>query len=311
MNKVYVIGGANIDIQGTSFSRLVDKDSNPGLISYSFGGVGRNIAENLALLKENVRFVSAFGNDLYGIDMYRYCESVGVNMSFSIKANQNTSTYLAVMDENSDMAIAINDMRILTHIDEELISKVFNEVDSNDILILDTNLDEKMINHILLNCPCSVYMDPISTVKATKIKPLLKHIYMLKPNKLEAQQLSGIMLDSELNYVRTLDYFLDAGIEEIVISLGKNGVIAGNKKEKFWIKHSFVQMQNATGAGDSFLAGYVHKAMQGKDMDTKVRFAIASAILNVQSKFTVSELMSVNEVQKVLNEIEMERTELC
>ena len=311
MKRVFVIGGANIDIQGTSFSRLVTADSNPGLISYSFGGVGRNIAENLALLKNNVVFVSAIGNDLFGKDMYQYCNSIGMDMSYCVQAEQNSSTYLAVMDENSDMALAINDMRILEHIDAELISKVFTEIQSDDILILDTNLTEEMIGYILSNCPCRVYLDPISSVKAVKIQPFLDKIFMLKPNHLEASELSGIELTDAASYVKVLDYFLANNVKEVVVSLGKDGVIVADANEKFWIKHEFVKMQNATGAGDSFLAGYVHQALNGESMDKKVRFAIASAILNVQSKFTVSESMSKDAVERILNEIEMERIELC
>ncbi|MEA4820923.1 MAG: PfkB family carbohydrate kinase, partial [Erysipelotrichales bacterium] len=56
--SIYVIGGANIDIQGTPFEKLKYKDSNPGIISYSFGGVARNVAENLARLGDNVNFIS-------------------------------------------------------------------------------------------------------------------------------------------------------------------------------------------------------------------------------------------------------------
>ena len=311
MKRVFVIGGANIDIQGTSFSKLVAADSNPGSISYSFGGVGRNIAENLALLKNNVVFVSAIGNDLFGKDMYQYCSAVGMDMKYCVQANQNSSTYLAVMDEHSDMALAINDMRILEHLDDELIDKVFGELNEDDILIIDTNLAEKTINYVLTNCPCKVYMDPISTVKAQKIRPLLNKIFMLKPNHLEAAELSGIKPVDKESYSQVLDYFLNKGIKEIVVSLGKDGIIAANEDEKFWIKHEFVKMQNATGAGDSFLAGYVHQALNGESIDKKVRYAVASAILNVQSKFTVSELMNQVEVNRVLDEIEMERIELC
>ena len=47
---VCVIGGMNIDLQGSSNQPLVFNDSNPGEIVMSAGGVGRNIAENIAKL---------------------------------------------------------------------------------------------------------------------------------------------------------------------------------------------------------------------------------------------------------------------
>ena len=66
MGKILVIGGANIDILGISSHHLISKDSNPGKIHVTFGGVGRNIAENCCNLKQNTIFVSVIGNDANG-----------------------------------------------------------------------------------------------------------------------------------------------------------------------------------------------------------------------------------------------------
>ena len=63
---IMVIGGTNVDIQGFSRSELRAHDSNPGYVGVSFGGVGKNIAENIARLDINTKFITVFGNDLYG-----------------------------------------------------------------------------------------------------------------------------------------------------------------------------------------------------------------------------------------------------
>ncbi|MDD6467718.1 MAG: carbohydrate kinase family protein [Erysipelotrichaceae bacterium] len=311
MAKAYVIGGANIDIQGASNHPLVLQDSNIGNVSYSFGGVARNIAENLALLKDEVVFVSAMGNDPFGKDMYQYCQSLGMDLTYCVQANQTSSMYLAIMDEKNDMALAINDMRILKHIDQSLLETVFSKIRPDDILIMDTNLDKEIITYLLDHCPCPIYLDPISTTKAKKICPYLDQIHMMKPNRMEAEIISGIYLDSKENYKKALQYFLDQGVEEIIISLGKDGVIAADRNQQFWMKHAFVPMKNATGAGDSFLAGYIHQTLKHANLEERVRFAIASAILTVSSEFTVSEYMSQDAVNQVLETIEMEKIELC
>ena len=61
-----VVGGVNMDIGGRSYGNLVAADSNPGVVTMSLGGVGRNIAHNLALLGDDVRMLKDFGDDLYG-----------------------------------------------------------------------------------------------------------------------------------------------------------------------------------------------------------------------------------------------------
>ena len=63
MREAYIIGGANIDIIGRSDHSLIPFDSNIGKVVQSYGGVGRNIAENAARLGVKVHFVSIFGND--------------------------------------------------------------------------------------------------------------------------------------------------------------------------------------------------------------------------------------------------------
>lgn len=66
MSEVYVIGGANIDIIGKCNQALIPYDSNIGHVTQSFGGVGRNIAENIARLGFSTHFISALGNDAGG-----------------------------------------------------------------------------------------------------------------------------------------------------------------------------------------------------------------------------------------------------
>ena len=63
---VVVVGGVNVDIGGRSFAPLIAADSNPGSVSVSLGGVGRNIAHNMSLMGLDVRLLTAFGVELHG-----------------------------------------------------------------------------------------------------------------------------------------------------------------------------------------------------------------------------------------------------
>ena len=97
---VVVVGGVNIDIGGQSFSSLVTADSNPGRISMSLGGVGRNIAHNLSLLGTDVRLLTAFGDDIHGQRIISSCAELGIDISHALRVSDcPTSTYLYVADE--------------------------------------------------------------------------------------------------------------------------------------------------------------------------------------------------------------------
>ena len=81
---IVVIGGVNMDIFGHPDAPLVQKDSNPGHVSLSAGGVARNIAHNLALLGEDVKFISAFGEDAHAAQLAEGCRRVGMDISNSL-----------------------------------------------------------------------------------------------------------------------------------------------------------------------------------------------------------------------------------
>ena len=110
---VYVIGGVNMDISGTPAETLRPGDSNPGRVSLSPGGVGRNIAENLSRLGRRVSLITILGNDPYADVIREHCRNVGIDLSMSFTDPLgHTSTYLCLNEQNGDLHAAVSDMAI-------------------------------------------------------------------------------------------------------------------------------------------------------------------------------------------------------
>jgi len=82
--RAVVVGGANTDIVGHSYAALVQRDSNPGFVRISAGGVGRNVAENLARLRVSTHLVSAFGGDHNAAALAEQCEAVGIGLEHAL-----------------------------------------------------------------------------------------------------------------------------------------------------------------------------------------------------------------------------------
>ena len=80
MAKIAVIGGINIDIEGTPFKPLLKEDSNPGRIEMSFGGVGRNIVENVARAGGDTAMISVIGDDHMGESAVRHLYHLGMDV---------------------------------------------------------------------------------------------------------------------------------------------------------------------------------------------------------------------------------------
>ena len=110
---VFVIGAVNMDITGTQAAELRTGDSNPGRVTLSPGGVGRNIAENLRLLGRKVSLITVLGEDTYGNAIREQCRNAGIDLQFSFTDPMGrTSTYLCVNEENGDIHAAVADMSI-------------------------------------------------------------------------------------------------------------------------------------------------------------------------------------------------------
>ena len=76
--SVAVVGGVNVDIAGTRDTKLLSGDSNPGRVTVTLGGVGRNIAENLSRLGNRVQLITALGGDAHAARVQESCESLGI-----------------------------------------------------------------------------------------------------------------------------------------------------------------------------------------------------------------------------------------
>ena len=166
-----VIGAANMDIAGRPNASLVAGDSNPGKVTMSFGGVGRNVAHNLALLDSDVRLLTAFGEDYRARELKEGCLDCGIDIDASITVpGASTSTYLFIMDEHGEMQEAINDMQIYEHVTPERIEERLDVIQHAAACVIDTNLTQQTIEFIARNVTCPIFCDPVSSIKAQKLK---------------------------------------------------------------------------------------------------------------------------------------------
>lgn len=108
------VGAANADLNGASLAPIHLRDSNPGHISLSAGGVTRNVCENLARLGADVKLLSCVGDDTFGAFIRRSCEDAGIDASHLYEAKgANSSMYLSILDADGDMLVGMSDMRIV------------------------------------------------------------------------------------------------------------------------------------------------------------------------------------------------------
>nr|WP_325301739.1 PfkB family carbohydrate kinase [uncultured Oscillibacter sp.] len=286
---VTVVGGVNVDIGGRPEAALVSRDSNPGTVNSSLGGVGRNIAHNMALLGLDVRLLTAFGDDLNAQKLAASCGELGIDISQSpVIPGGRTSTYLFINDERGDMALAVSDMEIYQHLTPQALAQRHKLLDASQVVVLDTNIPEESIAWLAENCAAPLFADPVSTAKAVKLKPVLGKLHTLKPNRLEAELLSGVPITDEASLNRAAGALLETGLRRVFISLGADGVFAADHSGRVRLPCLPAELVNATGCGDAFMAAITWAYLQGTDLADAARAGLAASSIAMESRETIN-----------------------
>ena len=228
-----VIGGVNMDIGGRSSAPLVAEDSNPGKVRMSLGGVGRNIAHNMSLLGIDVRLLTAFGDDLYAQKIAASCGELGIDISQALQVPGGaTSTYLFISGSDGDMALAVSDMDIYEHVTPAYRQSRRALLDNAQLIVTDTNIPAESIAWLCENMKVPIFADPVSTAKAVKLKPVLGRLHTLKPNRIEAELLSGVPITDEASLNAAADALLATGLRRVFISMGGDGIFAADHADR-------------------------------------------------------------------------------
>ena len=216
-----VVGGVNVDIGGQSYAPLVARDSNPGRVRISLGGVGRNIAHNMSLLGVDVRLLTAFGDDLHAQRVAASCGELGIDISHALQVpGGTTSTYLFLNDVDGDMALGLSDMDICERITPAYLASNLSLLNNAQVIVADTNIPAESLQYLVTHCTPPVFVDPVSTAKARKVQPVLGRVHTLKPNRIEAELLSGVQITDEASLRLAASRLLETGLHRVFISLG-------------------------------------------------------------------------------------------
>ena len=299
-----MVGGANVDIEGRVPGPLLHGDSNPGTLIRSPGGVGRNIAENLAHLDVPTRLITALGRDHSGAWLHELTAASGVDLADTVWSEiAPTATYLSVIDGSGEMAVAVNDMAVMESLDVAALHAVRDTLGNAAAVVVDCNLASESIGHIagaLTSCP--LFVDPVSVAKAGRVAPHLAAVHTLKPNRAEAALLSGVEISGNRSLKAAAKALLDAGVRNVVISLAAEGVFYANAETSGTLRPPSQDVASVTGAGDALMAGLVHAHLANLDIEDAVRFALAASVLSAASDSPVAGGFSVESIHRIINQ---------
>ena len=289
--KVTCAGGANVDIQGFPNAPVVMRDSNPGTVRLCAGGVGRNIAENLAHLGADVTMVSAVGDDISGELIRQWCADAGMRTDcIETIPGASSSTYLVLNDHLGDMLAAISDMHIIKGLGADFIQRHAEAFDGAEAIVVDPNLSPEALGAVMEGWSDKpIFADPISTTYAKVLKQFLPSLYMVKCNRLEAEILADMPIKTLTDLHEAADAILKTGTSRVVITLGSDGVFYKDS-DGYCEKrvHPSIDPVSATGAGDAFTGAMVYAHLAGFDVDRSLELAMHAAEITLGDTLTVT-----------------------
>ena len=166
-----VFGISIYDIFGFTNMNYRSHDSNPGRVKVSFGGVCRNIAENMARVGANTKFISVLGNDEKGKSILEHSKLMNVDMSDSlIVEGASTPTYVAILDEHGEMVSAIVDINVDHHITEAFIDSKASVIEEAEYMFFGADNPE-ILEYIVKKYEgkTKFVLDPVSAAKAVEV----------------------------------------------------------------------------------------------------------------------------------------------
>ncbi len=292
MTHLLTIGAASIDTKGRAAQTIQAGTSTPGAIRISVGGVGRNIAENLARLGEQVVLLSAVGDDGSGRRLLHQAAECGIDVRHVlVDPGHRTAAYLAVLDETGNLVMSIDDMSI----SRELVTPGFiyrQRALFRDarMVILDANLSPETLQTIFKlarRYGVPVCADPTTATLAPQLCPHLPDLTLVTPNAAEAEALCGVQVTERESALVAAQKLVSMGVQIAIVTLGATGLVYATSRESGHIPAIEVEIVDATGAGDALTAAVVFSLLNDFPVDEAVRLGTSAAALTLQSRETV------------------------
>ena len=270
---IVVIGMIFVDVKGYPEAAFIPTGRNVGRVERVHGGVGRNVAEDIANCELRPTLVSLVDESGDGQDVLKKLNNHKVNTSYIRKTRDGMGTWLAVFDNDGDVAASISKRPNLTPI-VDILDQQGDEIFAGaDSIIVEIDLDKEIIKRVFKLAKKhgkQVFAVVGNMSIALERRDFLKSTDCLVCNIQEAGMLffDDYSDKTPEEMVEILaDRIRAAQIPSMIVTMGGNGAVyASVTGEKGFCPARKVEVKDTTGAGDSFCAGVSIGLTYGKSM---------------------------------------------
>lgn len=300
---IVVIGSVFVDIKGFPDDVYSPTGRNAGRVEIVHGGVGRNVAEDIANVELRPTFVSMVDDTANGAEVLRKLRNHKVNTDYVITVPDGMGLWLAVFDNTGDLAGSISKrpkMEPMVELLDEKGDEIFRDCDS---IVIEIDMDKEIVKRVFAYAAKyqkKVYAVVSNMVIASQRRDFLQSIDCFVCNLLEA----GILFVDDFSALEPEDFvevlyqkICKANIPSMVVTMGSRGAVyASQSGERGYFPPESVKVRDTSGAGDAFCAGVAIALTYGKTMRESVVIGthLAASVITISEstcpRFLPSEL---------------------
>ena len=287
--EIIVVGCANVDILVYPASKEVFEKGSYGCeaISMSVGGDAYNEATILSRFGKKVELICTVGKDDAGDYLMKNAIENGIEMKASCqKENLMTSMNVVMIDEEGQRHFLVNQnssLRKLTRKDVPSLNLSAKILSFASIFVFTDFLEEGLFSLFteakekgMIICADATRCKNRETLK--DLKNTLTMIDYFFPNEEEA-----LLFTRESSVEKSAEALWRAGVKNVIVTCGEKGCFVWNDTIRKWYSTTRIaKCIDTTGAGDSFVSGFIKCLSENKDLETCIQFANECGARNVE-----------------------------
>lgn len=304
-SKVTVFGSFVVDLMARTPHLPVPAETVKGsLFKMGAGGKGFNQCVAAHKAGADVTMVTKMGKDSFANVALDVMDELGMTKDH-IFFNEEDATGIALIlvDEGTsqnEIVIVPGACATITKEDTDSIEEL---IKSSEYVLMQLEVNQyanERVADIAYKNGVKVILNTAPYSPVTD--EFLSKVYMVTPNEVEAEEMTGIKIDSLEAAKQAAEVFRSKGVEKVVITLGSRGVFVSADGREEIIPCFKVDALDTTGAGDAFNGAFLTALAEGKDEWEAARFANALAAISVTRLGTTPAMPTREEVEAFLKE---------
>lgn len=268
MKKIIVIGSSNVDmVVRTSHLPAPGETILGGEFFMNQGGKGANQAVAIKRLGGNLIFMAKLGNDVLGRQSVGYFKMEGIDTRYiALDEDSASGVALISVDDHAENSIVVASGANML-LNEQDVDKMLEEMCEGDILLMQLEIPLQTVEYAARKAFGKGVKVVLNPAPARSLpKELFRHLYMVTPNRIEAEMLTGIKIANDADVEKVAEEICAMGVKNVIITLGSKGCLIREEGVSYRIDAFKVEPIDTTAAGDTFNGALCVGLSEGMDL---------------------------------------------